>query len=76
MDSLPITRYWLHGAEKPPQATICIVGGTNVAHALAISPPRLSRFYLGDTIGPVSHDLLRRIQRCAFFTLRVHPDFD
>ena len=51
MDSLPITRYWLHGAEKPPQATIRIVGGTNVAHALAISPHVSAAFTLETPLG-------------------------
>jgi 5'-methylthioinosine phosphorylase len=37
MDSLPIRRYSLHGPEKPPPANICIVGGTNIAHALTTS---------------------------------------
>ena len=37
MDSLPIRRYSLHGPEKPPPSNICIVGGTNIAHALTMS---------------------------------------
>jgi 5'-methylthioadenosine phosphorylase len=37
MDSHSVTRYSLHGPEKPPLADICIVGGTNIGHALATS---------------------------------------
>lgn len=51
MDSLPITPYSLHGPEKPPPANICIVGGTNVAHALATSSHASLAFALETPFG-------------------------
>ena len=37
MDSLPVTHYSRYASTEPPKASICIVGGTNIAHALATS---------------------------------------
>jgi 5'-methylthioadenosine phosphorylase len=51
MDSLPITRYSLHAPEKPPEANICVVGGTNVAHALATAPYVSAAFTLETPLG-------------------------
>jgi 5'-methylthioadenosine phosphorylase len=51
MDTLPITRYSFNAPEKPPGANICIVGGTNVAHALATSPHISIRFTLETPFG-------------------------
>jgi 5'-methylthioadenosine phosphorylase len=45
------TRYSLKGTEKPPAATICIVGGTNIAHSLATSSHVSVSFVLETPLG-------------------------
>lgn len=51
MDSLPITRYFHDSSAKLPEATICIIGGTNVAHALATSSHVSVAFTLETPLG-------------------------
>jgi 5'-methylthioadenosine phosphorylase len=53
MPSLPITHYPKPDSEGLPKATICIVGGTNVAHAL-VTPTYLSAGFTIDTAFGVS----------------------
>jgi purine nucleoside phosphorylase len=72
MDPLSITRYSLHGAEKPPPATICIVGGTNVAHALAISPHVSAAFTLETPLGLSPTIYYGEFEGVPFYHVTLH----
>jgi 5'-methylthioadenosine phosphorylase len=51
MDSLPVIHYSRYSPVKPPCASICILGGTNVAHALATSSDVSAAFTLETSLG-------------------------
>src|ERR1700730_17645991 len=72
MDSLPIARYSPQGAEKPPEATICIVGGTNIAHALAISPHVSAAFTLETPLGLSPTIYYGVFEGVPFYHLTLH----
>jgi 5'-methylthioinosine phosphorylase len=72
MELLPTTRYYLHGAEKPPEATICIVGGTNVAHALAASPHVSAAFTLETPLGWSPTVYYGEFEGVPFYHITLH----
>jgi 5'-methylthioadenosine phosphorylase len=72
MDSLPIARYSPQGAEKPPEATICIVGGTNIAHALTISPHVSAAFTLETPLGLSPTIYYGEFEGVPFYHVTLH----
>jgi 5'-methylthioadenosine phosphorylase len=72
MDSLPLTRYSLHGAAKPPEATICIIGGTNIAHALASSPHVSAAFILETPCGLSPTIYYGEFEGVPFYHITLH----
>jgi 5'-methylthioadenosine phosphorylase len=72
MDSLPIRRYSLHGPENPPPANICIVGGTNIAYALATSSHISAAFVLETTFGPSPTIYFGETDAVPFYHVTLH----
>jgi 5'-methylthioadenosine phosphorylase len=72
MDTLPITRYTLPSHQKPPEATICIVGGTNVAHALAASSHISAAFTLETPLGMSPSIYYGEFEGAPFYHLTLH----
>jgi 5'-methylthioadenosine phosphorylase len=72
MDSLPIARYFHDSSAKPPEATICIVGGTNVAHALATSTHIAAAFTLETPLGVSPTIYYGAFDEAPFYHVTLH----
>jgi 5'-methylthioadenosine phosphorylase len=72
MDSIPIRRYSLDGPEKPPPADICIVGGTNIAHALTTSGHLSVAFALETPFGLSSTIYFGESEGVPFYHITLH----
>jgi 5'-methylthioadenosine phosphorylase len=72
MDNLSITRYSVNGPENPPAANICIVGGTNVAHALATSTHVSAAFTVESPLGLSPTIYYGKFEEVAFYHVTLH----
>jgi 5'-methylthioadenosine phosphorylase len=72
MDSLPIARYFHDSSAKPPEAAICIVGGTNVAHALATSTHIAAAFTLETPLGVSPTIYYGAFDEAPFYHVTLH----
>jgi 5'-methylthioadenosine phosphorylase len=72
MDSLPVTHYSRYSPIKPPEANICIVGGTNVAHALATSSHVSAAFTLETPLGLSPAIYYGETERVPFYHVALH----
>jgi len=72
MDSLPITHYSRSASAKPPEAGICIVGGTNIAHALATSSHVSTAFTLETPFGPSPSIYYGEFEGVPFYHVTLH----
>jgi 5'-methylthioadenosine phosphorylase len=72
MDTLPITRYSLNAPEKPPGANICIVGGTNIAHAMVNSSQVSTAFALETPLGLSPTIYYGEFEDAPFYHVTLH----
>src|SRR5260221_11135280 len=70
MDSLPVTHYSRYASTEPPKASICIVGGTNIAHALATSSHVSTAFTLETRFGSSPSAYYGEFEGAPFITSR------
>jgi 5'-methylthioadenosine phosphorylase len=72
MDSLPVTHYSRYASTEPPKASICIVGGTNIAHALATSSHVSTAFTLETRFGSSPSVYYGEFEGAPFYHVTLH----
>src|SRR5258708_26502633 len=72
MDSLPVTHYSRYASTEPTKASICIVGGTNIAHALATSSHVSIAFTLETRFGSSPSVYYGEFEGAPFYHVTLH----
>ena len=72
MDSSSVTHYSRYSTSKPPEASICIVGGTNVAHALTASPSISTAFTVETPFGLSPVIYFGETEATPFYHITLH----
>src|SRR5260221_564767 len=72
MDSLPVTHYSRYASTEPPKASICIVGGTNIAHALVTSSHVAIAFTLETRFGSSPSVYYGEFEGAPFYHVTLH----